>query len=54
MTFLAVQTYDSGEVVRWIEPTPEGGEEPESPAPVLSMTGAAPGAVALSGRRHRA
>ncbi|GAA2383577.1 YcnI family protein [Streptomyces glaucosporus] len=34
----AVQTYDSKEVVRWIEEPPaEGGEEPEHPAPVLRL-----------------
>jgi uncharacterized protein YcnI len=38
--FKAVQTYASGEVVRWIEPTPASGEEPEHPAPVLELTAA--------------
>ena len=33
MVFKAVQTYDSGEVVRWIEEAAEGAEEPERPAP---------------------
>jgi hypothetical protein len=37
--FTALQTYDDGDVVRWVEPTPEGGEEPEHPAPVLLITG---------------
>jgi uncharacterized protein YcnI len=37
MMFPAIQTYDDGEVVRWIEETPEGGEEPEHPAPVLEL-----------------
>jgi uncharacterized protein YcnI len=37
LEFPAVQTYDSGEAVRWIEPTPPGGEEPENPAPVLAL-----------------
>lgn len=36
--FKALQTYDDGEVARWIEETPEGGEEPEHPAPVLTLT----------------
>ncbi len=40
--FKAVQTYDNGDEVRWIEPTPPGGEEPEHPAPVLYVTGEAP------------
>jgi uncharacterized protein len=39
--FDAVQVYDDGDEVRWIEPTPEGGEEPEHPQPVLLITGEA-------------
>jgi uncharacterized protein YcnI len=38
LVFPAIQTYDSGEVVRWIEETPPSGEEPEHPAPVLTLT----------------
>lgn len=38
LVFKALQTYSEGEVVRWIEETPEGGEEPEHPAPVLALT----------------
>jgi uncharacterized protein YcnI len=34
----AIQTYDSGEVVRWIEEPSPSGEEPEHPAPVLALT----------------
>lgn len=41
MIFKAVQTYDSGEVVRWIEISGEGAEEPEHPAPILKLTAAA-------------
>lgn len=37
LAFPAIQTYESGEEVAWIEPTPEGGEEPELPAPVLRL-----------------
>ncbi|MFW6692682.1 YcnI family protein [Streptomyces sp. MAR4 CNX-425] len=37
LVFKAIQTYDSGEVVRWIEVPEEGAEEPESPAPVLAL-----------------
>lgn len=40
LEFPAVQTYDNGDVQRWIEETPEGGEEPEFPAPVLELTSA--------------
>jgi uncharacterized protein YcnI len=39
--FDAVQVYDDGDEVRWIEPTPEGGEEPEHPQPILYITGEA-------------
>jgi len=38
LLFPAIQTYDSGEVVRWIEETPPSGEEPENPAPALTLT----------------
>lgn len=34
------QTYDDGKVVKWDEPTPEGGAEPEHPAPFVDMTAA--------------
>lgn len=37
MVFKAVQTYSSGEVVRWIEEPAPGGEEPDTPAPVLRL-----------------
>jgi uncharacterized protein YcnI len=36
--FTAVQRCSDGEVIRWIEPTPAGGGEPEFPAPVLVIT----------------
>jgi uncharacterized protein YcnI len=38
----AVQTYSDGEVVRWDQPTPAGGEEPEHPAPELRVTAGSP------------
>ncbi len=37
LVFKAIQTYASGEVVRWIEEATPGGEEPEEPAPVLTL-----------------
>ncbi|MGH9041576.1 MAG: YcnI family protein [Acidimicrobiia bacterium] len=37
MVFKAVQTYASGEVVRWIEEAGDSGEEPEFPAPILTL-----------------
>jgi uncharacterized protein YcnI len=40
LTFKALQTYDDGDIVRWIEDTPAGGAEPEHPAPVLTLTAA--------------
>ncbi|MGH3482969.1 MAG: YcnI family protein [Nocardioidaceae bacterium] len=45
LMFPAVQTYSDGEVVRWTQPTPPDGAEPEHPAPVLELTadGAAAG-----------
>ena len=49
MVFKAVQTYDSGEVVRWIEEAAPGADEPEHPAPTLQLTPApAPGETALA------
>ncbi|MGY1771647.1 YcnI family copper-binding membrane protein [Blastococcus sp. SYSU D00813] len=36
----AVQTYSDGTESAWIEPTVEGQEEPERPAPVLALTAA--------------
>jgi hypothetical protein len=38
MQFKALQTYSDGEVVRWIEPAPANGSEPEHPAPTLKLT----------------
>jgi uncharacterized protein YcnI len=38
----AVQTYSDGTVVKWDEPTPPNGAEPEHPAPVLTL-GSGPG-----------
>src|SRR5262249_8623834 len=39
VTFKALQTYNNGDVVRWIEATPAGGAEPEHPTPVLVVRG---------------
>jgi uncharacterized protein YcnI len=36
----ATQTYSDGEVVKWDEPTPASGAEPERPAPTLTVTAA--------------
>jgi uncharacterized protein YcnI len=40
LVFKAVQTYSDGSEARWIEETVDGEEEPERPAPVLSLTAA--------------
>lgn len=40
LVFDAIQTYDSGEVVRWIEETKEGEAEPEHPAPEIELVAA--------------
>lgn len=40
LTFKAIQTYDNGDIVRWIDATPANGTEPEHPAPVLTLTAA--------------
>jgi uncharacterized protein YcnI len=37
LMFPAIQTYSSGEEVAWIEEHVEGEEEPEHPAPVLTL-----------------
>ncbi len=34
----AIQTYSDGKVVAWDQPTPASGEEPEHPAPQLTVT----------------
>jgi uncharacterized protein YcnI len=49
--FPAIQTYDSGEVVRWIDaPAADGEEEPENPAPALTLVDEEDeGAAATSG-----
>lgn len=42
MVFKTLQTYSDGNISRWIDEQAPGGEEPESPAPVLTLTAAAP------------
>jgi hypothetical protein len=37
MVFTATQTYSDGTVVEWDQPTPASGEEPEHPAPTLTI-----------------
>ncbi|MER7921532.1 YcnI family protein [Streptomyces sp. NPDC096057] len=38
LAFKTLQTYSDGNVVRWIEETAAGADEPENPAPVLKLT----------------
>jgi uncharacterized protein YcnI len=38
----ATQTYSDGTVVKWDQPTPPGGAEPEYPTPEIALTGAKP------------
>lgn len=40
LTFKAIQTYDDGTEVAWIEESKPGGDEPQHPAPVLKLTAA--------------
>jgi uncharacterized protein YcnI len=40
LEFKSVQTYSDGEEVRWIESATPGGEEPERPAPTLTLAAA--------------
>lgn len=40
--FKALQTYSSGEIVRWIQVASPQDPNPDSPAPVLTLTGGSP------------
>jgi uncharacterized protein YcnI len=40
LAFPAIQSYDNGQDVSWIDPTVEGQPEPDHPAPVLHLTAA--------------
>lgn len=52
LVFKALQSYDNGEVVRWIETAPPGAPEPAHPAPVLKLTPASGAAAAASTDQH--
>ncbi|MDH6119481.1 YcnI family protein [Kitasatospora sp. GAS204B] len=41
LVFKALQTYDDGTVVRWIDEAKQGQPEPQHPAPTLTLTPAA-------------
>ncbi|MFE5917645.1 DUF1775 domain-containing protein [Streptomyces sp. NPDC056468] len=47
VAFKTIETYSDGKVSRWIE-LPDGGAEPEQPAPVLELKAATPGAKPVS------
>ncbi len=51
-TFPATQTYSDGSVVEWNQPETDGGEEPEHPAPSLTLEPAS--ATGHSGQSHGA
>ncbi|MFK0193891.1 YcnI family protein [Kitasatospora sp. NPDC090308] len=53
LVFKALQTYDNGDVVRWIEEAKDGQPEPSKPAPALKLTKAA-GATAAAADQHSA
>ena len=40
LVFKAIQTYDNGEIVRWIDVPSGGDDKPEHPAPILTLIGA--------------
>jgi uncharacterized protein YcnI len=42
VSFPTYQTYSDGTVVKWNQPTPKDGEEPDNPAPTLYITDAPP------------
>ncbi|MFF5171438.1 YcnI family protein [Micromonospora sp. NPDC000089] len=48
MVFKVLQTYSDGKVSRWIEEPTAGGEEPENPAPVLTLTAASASAAPVA------
>jgi periplasmic copper chaperone A len=48
MVFKALQTYDNGDVVRWIDPPAADGSEPEHPAPVVRLVNDADSSAASS------
>ncbi|MFB7472551.1 YcnI family protein [Kitasatospora sp. NPDC056184] len=43
LVFKALQSYENGDVVRWIDEAKDGQPEPAKPAPVLKLTKAAAG-----------
>jgi periplasmic copper chaperone A len=52
MTLPVVQTYSDGTVVKWNQPTPASGKEPEHPAPTLELVSSAAAPAALAAPGH--
>jgi periplasmic copper chaperone A len=50
LSFPTVQVYSDGSESAWIEPSVEGQEEPESPAPVLTLATGGTGDATTAGR----
>jgi uncharacterized protein YcnI len=48
LTFKVVQTYSNGTTVDWVDATVAGGDEPEHPAPVLTLTAGDGGTTATT------
>ena len=48
VVFKALQTYSSGEIVRWIQVAGPQNPTPDAPAPVLTLTGPTPATAAAS------
>jgi uncharacterized protein YcnI len=53
LVFKALQTYSTGEIVRWIEVPMAGQPEPDSPAPVVTLTPPASSPNAARGATSR-
>ncbi|KUO12677.1 YcnI family protein [Streptomyces sp. DSM 15324] len=49
LAFKALQTYSDGKVTRWIEEAASGDDEPENPAPVVTLTAEGAGGAADPG-----
>lgn len=45
IAFKALQTYSDGEVVRWVDVAAPGAPEPETPAPLLTLTSSTGGSA---------
>ena len=53
LVFKALQTYSSGEIVRWIEMPVTGQPAPDFPAPVLTLTPTSASAVSATSHRSQ-